>query len=146
MKKIKNFTETEHRFLSNFYPCVISFSTVTYPSVEHAFQAEKTLDMDIRRKIAKAPTPGKAKSMGRKVKLRPDWECIKDAVMLIFLHQKFAIPKFRRALLATGDVEIIEGNNHGDCYWGVYKGVGQNKLGKLLMQVRQDIKNEKKVK
>ena len=139
--KIENFVKTEHRFLSNFYPCEISFSTITYPSVEHAFQAEKTLDMDIRRKIAKASTPGKAKSMGRKVKLRSDWEDIKDAVMFIFLQQKFAIPKFRRSLLATGDAEIIEGNNHGDSYWGVYKGVGKNKLGKLLMRVRQEIKD-----
>jgi len=143
MKKIKNFTNTEHRFLSNFYPCTISFLDITYPSVEHAFQAEKTLDMEIRKKIAKAPTPGYAKKMGRKLKLRPDWEELKDVVMFILLQQKFAIPKFRRGLLATGDAEIVEGNNHGDSYWGVYRGVGQNKLGKLLMRVRQEIQDEK---
>lgn len=139
--KIENFIKTKHRFLSNFYPSEISLSNITYPSVEHAFQSEKTLVISIRKEIAKASTPGKAKSMGRKVILRPDWEDIKDAVMLICLQQKFAIPKFRRALLATGDVEIIEGNNHGDCYWGVCEGVGQNKLGKLLMLIRQEIRN-----
>ena len=141
MKNIKNFTKTEHRFLSNFYPCAITFSGITFPSVEHAFQAEKTLDMEIRKKIAKASTPGKAKSIGRKVKLRFDWEAVKDIIMLTCLQQKFAIPKFRRALLATGDAKIIEGNNWGDVYWGVCNGIGKNKLGKLLMQIRQEINN-----
>ena len=141
--KIKNFTNTEHRFLSNFYPCTITFMDITYPSVEHAFQASKTLDMEIREKIAKAPTPGKAKKMGRKVKLRFDWEDVKEVFMFLLLQKKFAIPKLQRKLLATGDAELVEGNNWGDTYWGVCKGVGKNRLGELLMRVRQEIKDAK---
>ena len=141
--KIKNFTNTEHRFLSNFYPCTITFMDITYPSVEHAFQASKTLDMEIREKIAKAPTPGKAKKMGRKVKLRFDWEDVKEVFMFLLLQKKFAIPKLQRKLLATGDAELVEGNNWGDTYWGVCKGIGKNRLGELLMRVRQEIKDAK---
>ena len=141
--KIKNFTNTEHRFLSNFYPCTITFMDITYPSVEHAFQASKTLDMNVVEEIAKAPTPGKAKKMGRKVKLRFDWEDVKEVFMFLLLQKKFAIPKLQRKLLATGDAELVEGNNWGDTYWGVCKGVGKNRLGELLMRVRQEIKDAK---
>jgi predicted NAD-dependent protein-ADP-ribosyltransferase YbiA (DUF1768 family) len=62
--------------------------------------------------------------------------------MLSALRIKFKNPELRAMLLTTGDEELIEGNWWRDTYWGVCEGIGQNKLGKLLMQVREEIKND----
>lgn len=126
----------EYRFLSNFYA-----DPHGGPTVEHYFQAAKTLNPDEIEAILRARTPGQAKSMGRKATLRPDWDDIKDGVMLELLRDKFYIKHMRSKLLATGDAELIEGNTWGDTYWGVCNGRGQNKLGKLLMQVRDELKD-----
>lgn len=131
----------EYAFLSNYSPSPFRIDYVLFPTMEHYFQANKADNQNDYLHIAYAPTPGEAKRLGRKIQLRPDWEEIKDKVMLTGLRKKFADPKLRKLLLATGDEELIEGNYWGDTYWGVCNGVGQNKLGKLLMQVREEIKN-----
>ena len=83
------------------------------------------------------------KKMGRSVSLRPDWEDIKDDVMLEGLYRKFTNDELAEWLLDTGDEELVEGNWWGDRYWGVCNGIGQNKLGKLLMKVREELAEEK---
>ena len=103
----------------------------------------KTLDINKRRAIANASTPDLAKKMGRSVSLRPDWEDIKDDVMLEGLYRKFTNDELAEWLLDTGDEELVEGNWWGDRYWGVCNGIGQNKLGKLLMKVREELAEEK---
>lgn len=135
----------EHYFLSNFFdPAPVVYDDTEYPTTEHAYQAAKTLDPEERRQIQKAPTPGQAKKLGRRVKLRRDWESIKDAVMLDLCRQKFRDSRLRQLLLDTGDQELVEGNWWGDVYWGVCKGTGRNMLGKLLMQVRDEIRQEQR--
>lgn len=112
----------------------------------------KTLDVDERRAIANALTPGKAKRMGHKVSLRPDWESIKDDVMLEGLYRKFANEELADWLLDTGDEWLEEGNywhdNHfGVCYCTECQDIrAKNVLGKLLMKVREEIKKERKQK
>lgn len=130
-------------FLSNFYPARVVLHGVEYPSIEHAYQAAKTTDLDERRAIQRAPKPGTAKALGQQVTMRPDWESIKLEVMLGLVRQKFAHETHRLALLATGDAELIEGNYWGDTFWGVCKGRGENHLGKILMQVRQELREAK---
>src|SRR6476620_11263121 len=71
--KIAEF-QGDYRFLSNFWPAVIEFEGLTYPTVEHAYQSAKTLDLDERKRIAALPTPADAKAAGRALKLRDDWE------------------------------------------------------------------------
>ena len=131
----------EFAFLSNFHPSPISDGNLIFPTVEHYFQAAKTTNMEEYKAIAAADTPGQAKRLGRKVTLRPDWEEVKDQVMLDALRKKFSDDKLRSMLLATGEEYLIEGNTWGDKYWGVCDGVGLNHLGKLLMQVREEIKS-----
>ena len=131
----------EYFFLSNFSESPFRIDYILFHTMEHYFQANKEDNQNDYLHIAYAPTPGEAKRLGRKIQLRPDWEKIKDSVMLTGLRKKFADPELRNLLLATGDEELIEGNYWGDTYWGVCNGVGQNKLGKLLMQVREEIKN-----
>ena len=134
--------EGEYFFLSNFYHSPIQpFNDwIMYPTVEHAFQAAKTNDIGIRKKIASQPTPGKAKSIGRHVTLVPDWRDNRVCVMYECLRSKFEQPALREKLLATGEAKLIEGNWWGDTYWGVCNGIGENNLGKLLMKIRGELK------
>ena len=125
-------------FLSNFFPCKIRFEGITYLTSEHAFQAAKTLDIDERKQIALAPTAGKAKRMGRKLKLRRDWESVRIEIMEAILRIKFSDPDLLARLLETGTEELIEGNNWGDRFWGKVDGEGENHLGKLLMKIRDE--------
>lgn len=129
----------EYFFLSNFYPVEIKTATTTFPTVEHAFQGMKTLDLTIRQKIANCQTAKEAKQLGRRIKLRDDWEAVKVEIMYQLLKQKFSNPELAEQLKATGDKELIEGNTWNDTFWGVCKGTGQNMLGKLLMRVRSEL-------
>lgn len=128
----------DYRFLSNFWLSPVSFEGMAFSTVEHAYQAAKTLDMDDRKRIAQLGSPGMAKRIGRLVTMRPDWEQVKLDVMLQLLLQKFQHEPLRSMLLATTNAELIEGNTWGDVFWGVCRGVGQNHLGKLLMKVRHE--------
>ena len=137
--------DNEYAFLSNFYESPFEVDGITYPTVEHFFQAMKSKDIEGRKKIAAAPTPGKAKRLGRTIELRKDWEEIKVAVMKFGLAQKFRIPELREKLLATGNEELIEGNFWHDNVWGnclcaeCQDIPGRNMLGMLLMKVREEI-------
>jgi ribA/ribD-fused uncharacterized protein len=129
----------EHSFLSSFHPSPITIQGITWPTVEHAFQAAKTKDIDARVDIRLASTPGKAKRLGRRVELRSDWESIKVDVMEDLLRRKFAPgTALRQQLDATSPAELIEGNHWGDTFWGVCRGVGRNQLGLLLMKIRDE--------
>ena len=139
METIDSF-EGEFRFLSNFYPSRIKFEDAVYESVEHAFQAAKTLDKAERAEVRAAPSPGKAKRLGRKVTLREDWEKVKVPIMWKLVEKKFLAPELAEKLVATGDAELIEGNIWRDTFWGVCDGVGKNNLGLILMAVRTDIR------
>ena len=129
----------EFTFLSNFYPSPVKFEGQTFPTVEHAFQAAKTQDQAERDIILRCHNPSRAKRKGRQVCLRPDWEEVKENVMLGLLRQKFKGRALRNELLITGDAQLIEGNNWGDTYWGVCNGQGKNRLGILLMRVRDEV-------
>lgn len=91
-------------------------------------------------RVSLCRTPGAAKRVGKTLTLRPDWEQVKDAIMLDVLRLKFALPDLRYKLLCTANVQLVEGNTWGDTYWGVCNGRGANKLGELLMQVRNEIR------
>lgn len=140
--------EGEYAFLSNFYPSPIFHDGIAYPTVEHFFQGMKTLDIAERKAIADAPTPGKAKRMGRQVKLRSDWERVKVYYMELGLRLKFENPELAQKLIATGDEELIEGNWWHDNTWGscycdtcMHK-AGRNMLGMLLMELRKELMYE----
>lgn len=127
-----------NRFLSNFYPCLVKYNgdDLSYPSVEHAYQAQKTRNVNDQIVICKARTPAEAKRIGRRVKIRSDWNEVKVGIMRELLLFKFGHTELLQKLLATGDAELVEGNWWGDRFWGVCGGRGENMLGKLLMEVR----------
>jgi ribA/ribD-fused uncharacterized protein len=109
----------EFDFLSNFFPCNIEFEGEVYPSVEHAFQAAKTLNLKERQMIRKEPTPGKAKRLGKNVLMRDNWDTIKVDVMRSLVTQKFSNdPNLQEKLLSTFDRPLVEGNHWKDTFWG----------------------------
>ncbi len=128
-----------YRWLSNFWPATVTLDGITYPTTEHAYQAAKTLDPEIRQQIAALDKPGKTKRFARKIQIRPDWDNVKLAVMEDLIRQKFNIPELREKLLATGDAYIEETNTWGDRFYGVSGGVGLNHLGKIIMKVRDEL-------
>lgn len=145
-EKITSF-DGEYDFLSNFYAAEVLWKTILYPTNEHAFQAAKSNLIQERLEIAELATPGQAKRAGRKVQLRKGWEEIKYTIMKEIVTAKFSqYPELLEKLLATGDAELIEGNNWHDRCWGVCMcskcgGVGDNYLGRILMEVRKDLIN-----
>lgn len=138
---IDNF-KGEYRFLSNFHFVNVEMDGEIYPTTEHAYQAAKTLSEAERRAIREVKKPGDARKLGQLVKMRDDWEEIKFDVMLDLTRKKFQDTELARRLLATGDAELVEGNTWGDSCWGVCNGVGTNWLGKILMQVRNEIRSK----
>lgn len=134
--------------LSNFYPCEIWYEGRQYPSLEHAYQAAKTTVEHEIEAIRTAPTPGKAKRLGQKCTIRPNWEQLKLAVMYKLVKYKFSHPVLTTLLLSTGDQKLAEGNDWGDTFWGQIeedgwngqlKTVGSNWLGYILMLVRAEL-------
>ena len=141
MSKVIDSFRGEFHWLSNFYSCSVHFEGLTFGNTEAAFQASKTLDMEERESFF-GLSGGQAKRLGRKVELRSDWEAVKIEVMREVLRCKFSQnPELKAKLIATGDAELIEGNNWNDRFWVVCRGVGQNYLGKLLMEVRAELVN-----
>lgn len=130
----------QYRFLSSFWPCRVALNGEVYYSIEHAYQAAKTMNSDERAAIRKCEKPGAAKKLGRHVTLRSDWGQVKLKIMYELLKQKFRIgTELAKQLMATGTEDLIEGNTWGDTFWGVCGGEGQNNLGRLLILVRGEL-------
>lgn len=140
-------------FLSNFYPVIdrqtvglpiaVLYDGILYPTSEHAFAAAKTLIPEARAWVGAASTPGEAKARGRQVPLRPSWDDIRRGIMFAVCLDKFARNRhLGRALIATGNAELVEGNTWGDTYWGVCNGRGQNVLGSVLTDVRAVLRGD----
>lgn len=129
----------KNRWLSNFWPAEVELDGVTYASVEHAYQAAKTTNNDDRA-LFHGISAGVAKKLSKKIKVRDDWDNIKIEVMINLNLQKYQKhPDLAAKLIATGDQPLVEGNTWGDVFWGVCNGVGENHLGKILMEIRKII-------
>lgn len=130
----------EYFWLSNFWMCDVYLDNVRCRSVEHGFQGAKFLDDTIRSFILSLPHPGDAKRAARRYKphIRKDWYTgASVGVMRNLLWQKFEIDYLKTNLANTYPHELIEGNTHGDAFWGQCPlGNGENNLGKLQMEIR----------
>ena len=134
--KINSFTG-EYYFLSNFYETPVTYNGITYLNNEAAFQAQKCKSSAEREMFADL-NASEAKKLGRKVPLRADWEIIKMDVMMRIVQAKFEQhPELAEKLLQTDTAYLEEGNTWGDRVWGTVDGKGANNLGRILMQVRE---------
>jgi ribA/ribD-fused uncharacterized protein len=138
---INSFTG-KYFFLSNFYEAPVKWKGITYRNNEAAFQSAKVLDKTLRKEFSDLD-PSSAKRKGRQVKLRPGWDEIKFDIMYDICYEKFSQNEdLKIKLLDTGEEHLEEGNNWGDKIWGTVKGKGQNLLGKILMEVREELRWE----
>jgi ribA/ribD-fused uncharacterized protein len=135
-----------YAFLSNFFFCTVEFEGDEYKSVEHAFQAAKTEDRNTRALIKVSPLPRDAKFLGRKIRLSDIWDEDKVDVMRGLIRAKFKNRRLAKMLLKTGRAEIVEGNTWGDTFWGKCEGKGENLLGKILMEIRLELREKESEK
>lgn len=144
--------------LSNYSSCVVFYEGHAYQSVEHAYQAQKTIDAGIQKQIRDCATPAVAKRVARGLKYRADWEEIRRKdweeinipLMLTLLREKFSQEPERSILLSTGTERLVEGNWWHDNFWGDCTcgspdhpecvPPGENWLGKSLEVVRGELK------
>ena len=131
---------------SNFSPHPIEVDGLDWQTVEHYYQAQKfvaTENEELIQVIRDAQTPMEAAQIGRDrtLKLRCDWEEVKQQVMWQGVLTKFLThTDIQAILLDTGDRLIVE-DSPTDYYWGCGQDkTGQNQLGKILMNVRQEIR------
>lgn len=138
-------TQDEYGCFSNFAHTPFRLWGRTWPTVEHFFQAQKFADTEYEEAIRAAKSPAKAKAMGRtrRYKLRKDWESVKDGIMREAVLAKFTQhDDLRAVLLATGDATLKE-NSPTDSYWGTGShGGGKNRLGRILMSVRAELRGQ----
>jgi ribA/ribD-fused uncharacterized protein len=141
----KFFPNTPFYIYSNFYPSSVNLDGLTFITVEHAYQAAKTEDTTIRSLIMQEPTAARAKRRGNAIKLRENWDYIKFDIMHKLLLQKFAKgTDLANKLKSTRDALMIEGNYWHDLCWGqcfcaTHKWEGSNRLGGMLMAIREDL-------
>lgn len=142
----------EKRWLSNMHPCSIVmdkalanrypmfvFDGKKYPSSENLYQVLKTNDLS-KRAAFRTMSPLKSKIEGRKLIERADWTSIKVAAMRLCLELKFRNKDLAKKLIATGTEKLEERNDWHDRFWGTYLGEGKNRLGKLLMCKRRELR------
>ena len=138
-------TSFKGTFLSNMYPVQVTVSWGTYTCAEAAFQAAKCVTEKDRNLFVNL-NGYQAKSLGKKIALRPDWNDVRIDIMRQVVSSKFSDPTLADKLLKTGEEELVEGNTWGDKIWGcVWDGKswqGENNLGKILMEVRQAVNNK----
>lgn len=132
--------EGKYEFLSNFSHSPIVLDGKVYRTVEHAFQAFKATSDEEHERIRKVRAAGQAKRLGRRCRLRSDWEDVRLSVMRRCLLAKFTQhAELAERLVATGAGALVEGNTWGDRFWGEVDGEGENWLGRLLEEVRDAI-------
>lgn len=126
-------------FLSNFFEVPVEYEGLVYRNTEAAFQAQKTNSKAERQQFTTLDASN-SKRFGRSVTLRSDWEDVKDKIMYEVCLAKFTQnPHLAQQLIDTKGEYLVEGNNWNDCYWGKCNGKGLNKLGEILMSIREEL-------
>lgn len=148
MKTIRFYKEFgEYGYLATYSNYGFFKDGVFWKTSEHYYQAQKFLDSDVKRKIENAETPKIASNIGRdrSLKIRSDWEEVKQRVMFEAVYYKFKQNRYiLKKLLATGDAEIVEATVKEN-YWGCGpNNDGQNNYGKILVRVREKLRKEQK--
>jgi N-glycosidase YbiA len=145
-------------FLSHFHASPILLDGELWPTVEHYYQAQKSEDSAYRAAIRAALRPGMAKRLAahpaaprrisrdswfrRNATLpRPDWPEIRLHIMRRADRAKYLQNADLMALLiATGDAELVE-DSPGEPFWGTGPdGMGANWAGRILEEIRGDLR------
>src|SRR3954462_5708472 len=133
----------EYGCFSNFSPHPVQLKGKVWPTSEHYFQAQKFAVHPDEEEVRQAGSPMIAARMGRSRKrpFRKDWELVKLNVMREVVRAKFTQhPELMAVLLGTEDALLVE-HTANDVYWADGgDGSGQNWLGRILMEVREELR------
>lgn len=129
----------EFRFLSNFHVIPVHFNGNDYMSSEHAYMAAKARTKKDHDYVHSATSPSQAKKRGREIELIDDWEIMKVEIMYMINFNKYSNPEMAALLATTGNRYLEETNWWNDKIWGVCGGEGQNFLGRVIMQIRNEL-------
>jgi ribA/ribD-fused uncharacterized protein len=149
MKEVRFYraNDPEVGFFSNLYRRQIAFEEDIYPTAEHAYQAGKARKKEVRDWLMAAPSPALLAMAAHGLyywDITPGWSTSKFARMKAVLHAKFSQhADLRQGLLRTGQARLVEAatvDNPVNRLWGEVNGIGQNMLGTLLMEVRDEIR------
>lgn len=149
MKEIRFYRANEKPYgaFSNLYRSSIEFEGELYPTAEHAYQAGKARKKEVRDWLMAAPSAALLAMAAHGLyywDITPGWSTSKFTRMKQVLMAKFQQhEELRRLLLSTNDARLIESatvDSPVNRVWGEVNGVGQNMLGKLLMEVRTELK------
>lgn len=139
-------TGDEYGCFSNFAAYPIELNGQIWPTSEHYFQGQKFAGTEHEEHVRQEPSPMIAARMGRDRKrpLRSDWDEVKDDIMREAVRAKFLQhADLRDVLLSTEGANIVE-HTTNDAYWGDGgDGSGKNMLGRILMEIREEIRNLK---
>jgi ribA/ribD-fused uncharacterized protein len=137
------FAKEAYGEFSNFALFPIEIDGKTWPTTEHYFQAQKFDHEFYREQIRNSDSPREAARLGRshKLPINRNWEKIKDELMYKAVYAKFTQhQELKELLLSTGEARLVE-HTRNDHYWGDGgDGSGKNMLGKILMRVREELK------
>lgn len=137
----------DYRWMSNFWPSLITIGETQWPSVENAYQYSKFSHLKCV-EVFLSVTPSRAKKIATDMSkhIRADWDEVKYKYMRKLQYEKYLQNyDLGYKLVQTGSVNIYEGNTWNDLYWGVKLDditTGQNNMGKILMEVRDTLRSK----
>ena len=134
----------KYGFLSGFCRCTLKIEwkgeIFDFTCIDEAYNARRTFDIDVQ-KTFQSIGPREATRKARDMKRRPGWRSARVEIMTNLVREKFRQNEgLAILLLNTGDAHLENTNRWGDKFWGVCDGEGQNNLGKILMEVRDEMK------
>ena len=146
MEKITSFTR-EYSFLSNDHVCLVYYDGLLFSSVTHAFQAARAVDPETRERISKIEDLESMYEVAETIEDPPRWGKTRGKTMEVLLRDKFRRnPALRERLTETGAALLVNSydttENPNNLFWGAVGERGENLIGKILMKIRQDVKND----
>lgn len=139
-------SEKPYGAFSNLYRREIEFEDEKFATSEHAYQAGKARKPEVRKWLMEAPSPALLAMAAHGLyvwDINSDWSKVKFDRMKRVLQAKFTQHEdLKQLLLSTGTARLVESatvDNAVNRLWGEVNGVGKNKLGELLMEVRAEL-------
>ncbi|MFZ5635419.1 MAG: NADAR family protein [Pseudomonadota bacterium] len=142
--------ERPYGAFSNLYRREFEFEGEVFPTAEHAYQAGKARKPEVRAWLMSAPSPALLAMAAHGLyywDVSPGWSTKKfDRMKRILLAKFTQHDDLKRLLLETGESRLVESatvDSAVNRLWGEVNGVGQNKLGQLLMEVRAELRDSR---
>lgn len=141
-------SEKPYGAFSNLYRREVEFEGEVFVTSEHAYQAGKARKPEVKKWLMAAPSPSLLAMAAHGLyywDVAPGWSTTKFDRMKNVLRAKFTQhDDLRELLLSTGEARLVESatvDNEVNRTWGEVNGVGRNMLGKLLMEIRDELRS-----